>query len=165
MKRWRAAHPDRLSSLSHELLLRVLSFLPVPDLIVCQRYVLPDLSISVTSADTEKYIASFLSLGRRFTTMESSLLQPLCPSSSRPLTRYQGLWSTRRESSLLLQKLKVAQRRRSCAAWKRDKLEATVQDQAQLDQRNMRCQRNVSWARKLCASSFGTDARKYHIHG
>lgn len=37
-KRPRPNNPDRISALSHELILRVLSFLPVPDLIVCQRY-------------------------------------------------------------------------------------------------------------------------------
>lgn len=36
-KRLHESHPDRLSTLSHELTLRVLSYLPVPDLIVCQR--------------------------------------------------------------------------------------------------------------------------------
>ncbi|KAH0172081.1 hypothetical protein KCU67_g1885, partial [Aureobasidium melanogenum] len=35
-KRQDANTPDRLSRLSHELTLRVLSFLPVPDLIICQ---------------------------------------------------------------------------------------------------------------------------------
>ncbi|KAH0018841.1 hypothetical protein KCU80_g17469, partial [Aureobasidium melanogenum] len=35
-KRQHANNPDRLSRLSHELTLRVLSFLPVPDLIICQ---------------------------------------------------------------------------------------------------------------------------------
>jgi len=40
VKRWRATTTvDRLSALSHELILRVLSYLPVLDLIVCQRYV------------------------------------------------------------------------------------------------------------------------------
>jgi hypothetical protein len=32
--------PDRLSRLSEELLVRVLSFIPVPSLLVCQRYAL-----------------------------------------------------------------------------------------------------------------------------
>lgn len=36
-KRLHESNPDRLSRLSQELTLRVLSFLPVPDLIVCQR--------------------------------------------------------------------------------------------------------------------------------
>ncbi|KAL1306521.1 hypothetical protein AAFC00_005212 [Neodothiora populina] len=36
VKRWRPSHPDHLSSLSHELILRVLSHLSVPDLIGCQ---------------------------------------------------------------------------------------------------------------------------------
>ncbi|GAB7354806.1 hypothetical protein MBLNU459_g5197t2 [Dothideomycetes sp. NU459] len=36
-KRLRPNSPDRLSALSHELALRVLAFLPVPDLVVCQR--------------------------------------------------------------------------------------------------------------------------------
>ncbi|THV80417.1 hypothetical protein D6D29_06156 [Aureobasidium pullulans] len=36
-KRLHSSNPDRLSRLSHELTLRVLSFLPVPDLIICQR--------------------------------------------------------------------------------------------------------------------------------
>ncbi|KAI4761143.1 hypothetical protein E4T51_05870 [Aureobasidium sp. EXF-12344] len=35
-KRLQHNNPDRLSRLSHELTLRVLSFLPVPDLIICQ---------------------------------------------------------------------------------------------------------------------------------
>jgi hypothetical protein len=35
-KRFQQVNPDRLSRLSHELTLRVLSFLPVPDLIICQ---------------------------------------------------------------------------------------------------------------------------------
>jgi hypothetical protein len=35
-KRHHQVNPDRLSRLSHELTLRVLSFLPVPDLITCQ---------------------------------------------------------------------------------------------------------------------------------
>lgn len=33
----RLLHPDRLSKLSEELLVRVLSFVPVPSLLVCQR--------------------------------------------------------------------------------------------------------------------------------
>lgn len=37
----RLLHPDRLSRLSEELLVRVLSFIPVPSLLVCQRYVRP----------------------------------------------------------------------------------------------------------------------------
>jgi hypothetical protein len=36
IKRLHKVNPDRLSRLSHELTLRVLSFLPVPDLIICQ---------------------------------------------------------------------------------------------------------------------------------
>jgi len=35
----RLLHPDRLSRLSEELLVRVLSFIPVPSLLVCQRLV------------------------------------------------------------------------------------------------------------------------------
>ncbi|KAI5197630.1 hypothetical protein E4T39_07178 [Aureobasidium subglaciale] len=35
-KRIHKSNPDRVSRLSHELTLRVLSFLPVPDLIICQ---------------------------------------------------------------------------------------------------------------------------------
>ena len=38
-KRVRPSSPDRLSKLSDELILRVLSFLPVSQLAVCQRYV------------------------------------------------------------------------------------------------------------------------------
>lgn len=37
VKRLRTNHPDRLSLLSDELLLRTLSHLPVPDLARCQR--------------------------------------------------------------------------------------------------------------------------------
>jgi hypothetical protein len=35
----RLLNPDKLSKLSEELLVRILSFLPVPSLLVCQRYV------------------------------------------------------------------------------------------------------------------------------
>jgi hypothetical protein len=35
-KRRHQSNPDRLSTLSHELTLRVLSFLPVPDLLICE---------------------------------------------------------------------------------------------------------------------------------
>ena len=38
-KRRRRNDIDRLSALSDELLLRALSFLPVPTLTICQRYV------------------------------------------------------------------------------------------------------------------------------
>lgn len=38
-KRNKSSSPDRLSSLSDELLLKVLSFLPISQLVVCQRYV------------------------------------------------------------------------------------------------------------------------------
>ena len=37
-KRLRPDVPDRLSYLSDEVLLRTLSFLPVSDLLLCQRY-------------------------------------------------------------------------------------------------------------------------------
>jgi len=33
----RLIHPDKLSRLSEELLVRILSFVPVPSLLVCQR--------------------------------------------------------------------------------------------------------------------------------
>ena len=36
-KRLRPNRPDRLSSLSDEILLRTLSFLPISDLILCER--------------------------------------------------------------------------------------------------------------------------------
>jgi hypothetical protein len=38
-KREKSSYPDRLSRLSDELILRVLSFLPVSQLVTCQRYV------------------------------------------------------------------------------------------------------------------------------
>jgi hypothetical protein len=38
-KRYKPSSPDRLSSLSDELLVKVLSFLSVSQLLVCQRYV------------------------------------------------------------------------------------------------------------------------------
>ena len=37
----RLLNPDRLSKLSEEILVRVLSFVPVPSLLVCQRLVQP----------------------------------------------------------------------------------------------------------------------------
>lgn len=36
-KRWRPSAPDHLSSLSDELVLKVFSYLPVPQLVICQR--------------------------------------------------------------------------------------------------------------------------------
>jgi len=38
-KRLRASSIDRLSRLSDELILRILSYVPVSQLVVCQRYV------------------------------------------------------------------------------------------------------------------------------
>lgn len=37
VKRTKQSSPDRLSSLSDELLLKILSFLPISQLVVCQR--------------------------------------------------------------------------------------------------------------------------------
>ncbi|KAG9195788.1 hypothetical protein G6011_00909 [Alternaria panax] len=52
----RLSHPDRLSGLSEELLVRVLSFVPVPSLLVCQRV---SKKLSRLSVDSELWKAAY----------------------------------------------------------------------------------------------------------
>ncbi|USP80548.1 uncharacterized protein yc1106_07822 [Curvularia clavata] len=55
-KAQRLLHPDRLSGLSDELLVRVLSFIPVPSLLVCQRV---SKKFSRLSLDSELWKAAY----------------------------------------------------------------------------------------------------------
>lgn len=88
-KRTRPAHVDRISQLSDELLLRILSFVSVPTLTTCQRYAT---TISVSSIQTNilQRLSEVLYNRRRFAVMEGGILQQICSSPRVEITGHQG---------------------------------------------------------------------------
>ena len=85
-KRSRPSSVDRLSHLSDELILRLLSFLPVSQLIVTQRYAGTPQSTEVYIALKDQIIAQVSKARRRRSALESPLLQSLCPAKGKQAT-------------------------------------------------------------------------------
>lgn len=101
-KRVKSSTPDRLSRLSDELLVKVLSCLAIPQLVVCQRYVcFLFRSFSAIVLNIQP-ISQIPEACERQPDMEEPLLQTLRAATSQSFTEFERGWNHSRESELCL---------------------------------------------------------------
>lgn len=97
--------------------------------------------------------------------MEAALLRPLCQATSEPPAWPERRWDVPKEPALRIQSLKMAGRRASSQERGSHKLEAAIQAEAQLDERELCRQRNTYGRTGACASSNCSDVRRDHLYG
>jgi hypothetical protein len=110
-------------------------------------------------------LAQIPSPRRRWAALEAALLRPFCQTQSESFTRPQRCRDGRKEPTFRVKGLQMAGRRTPFQKRRPNKLEATVQAQAQLDQRQLCCQRDRGGRTSTSPAGHCPNARWCHIHG